>query len=425
VSGVVRIALILSIMLGSAGCRFGTLQRQLGELKRRAAHYGGSVSREAPSQAAILAVLYQGAEGAADARVASYDVLLLDSEYFVIAEAGEYRMLAFEDLNGDFIYQRDEPVGYLDGVARDLSVEGADAAGRIVIPRAGWTPPAFPIDLSQDALADILPRAASNLGAVVTLDDPRFSRSRASDGVWKPVDFIERVGVGLYLLEPHRAERTPVLLVHGLGGTPAEWDYVTAHLDRERFEPWLYHYPSGLPLSVTSRVLKELVEDLVVRHRVERVHLVAHSMGGLVSRAAILAAEPYGEEDIVDLFVSISTPWGGDASANLGAGAPVAVPVWKDMAPGSAFLRELFASPMPPDVDHRLLFTYAGNRRTTKQADDGVVALASQLIYPAQNGAAALYGLDETHTSVLRSPELVERLGRLLSERESRARAEP
>ena len=52
-------------------------------------------------------------------------------------------------------------------------------------------------------------------------------------------------------------DKIPVLFVHGIGGTPLDWKYLAKGLDRHRFQPWFYYYPSGLRLNLVSGLLHE------------------------------------------------------------------------------------------------------------------------------------------------------------------------
>ena len=84
----------------------------------------------------------------------------------------------------------------------------------------------------------------TEFGTVTNLNDPRFERKNGSVGLWRPYDFVFDVGVGVYFLEPYDPERVPVLFVHGNLGTPQDFRYLIERLDRDRFQPWLYYYPS-------------------------------------------------------------------------------------------------------------------------------------------------------------------------------------
>lgn len=152
-----------------------------------------------------------------------------------------------------------------------------------------------------------------------------------------------------------------------------------------------------------------------MQYRFEQLDIVAHSMGGLVTRT-FLSRHAQQMAPWRGTFVSLSTPWGGEASAETGVKhAPAVVPSWRDMQPDGAFMRDLFARPLPPGVDHVLLFGYRGSPGLMqKKNNDGTVTLESQLRGPAQAEARMVLGFDEDHVSILRSRRVIARVQSVL-----------
>ena len=63
--------------------------------------------------------------------------------------------------------------------------------------------------------------------------------------------------MGLYFLQPYDPNRIPVIFVHGLISTPQMWLNVINDLQqdpvlRERYQFWIFAYPTGLPVLYTS-----------------------------------------------------------------------------------------------------------------------------------------------------------------------------
>jgi len=147
--------------------------------------------------------------------------------------------------------------------------------------------------------------------------------------------------------------------------------------------------------------------------------VVAHSMGGLVSRSFLLRHFDEAGNFPIPLFISIATPWNGHAAAQLGVEhAPAAVFSWIDLAPGSRFLHELFYSGvttdaarrnLPKNLENHLLFSFIDS-----EAGDGTVSLASQLRPEAQDEADRLYGFQQSHMGILSTPDTVKVLNQLL-----------
>jgi pimeloyl-ACP methyl ester carboxylesterase len=252
---------------------------------------------------------------------------------------------------------------------------------------------------------------------VTGLADPRFSRVQAQKGLWRPFDFMAEGSPGLYFLEGYHAEKTPVLFIHGYGGTPREFASLISGMDRRRFQPWLYYYPSGIRLETVGAHLAETIRTLHTRYGFRKLVIVAHSMGGLVARKAILAGAETAGDHGVTLFVSIASPWDGDERADLGVRGPTPVWAWYDLVPGSDFLTRLFykrASKvrrrLPADTAYHLMFTFVPG-----QWSDGRVSLHSQLRPEAQAEAAQVHGVAQTHAGVLRDPATAGLLSRLLA----------
>lgn len=101
---------------------------------------------------------------------------------------------------------------------------------------------------------------------------------------------------GLFLLEPYRPGRVPVVLVHGLLSSPVTWarmvnDLRTDPVIREKYQFWTFFYPSSQPIIYSAAELRQALratrdtldpsrQDEALDHMV----LVGHSMGGLLSR---------------------------------------------------------------------------------------------------------------------------------------------
>ncbi len=280
--------------------------------------------------------------------------------------------------------------------------------------------------------ADVHPPAARlSVGQVTTLDDEAFSPERVHDGMMDPVDTPKPVGFGIYLLQPYDPGKIPVLFVHGIAASPRDFRAAVESLDASRYQPWVMSYPTGLRLPVVSEVLAEQLLALRDRFHVPRVVVVAHSMGGLVARAAVLKLVREQQADFVERLVTISTPYGGEDAATLGARhAYGMVPAWSDLAPGSDFLRAL-ETPLPRTLPFYLLFSYGthGEERHFWQlvrwfglaslsgSNDDAVTLASQLAPRAQTDATRMLGYDADHVSILSLPEALQGLAGVLAER--------
>jgi uncharacterized alpha/beta hydrolase family protein len=210
-----------------------------------------------------------------------------------------------------------------------------------------------------------------------------------------------------------------VLFVHGISGYPQEFSTLIERLDRERYQPWFYFYASGEHLYKTAELLTQLVMDLRLDHGFDELVVVAHSMGGLVSRDFLLDYDETTGRDTLQTFISISTPWGGHAAADSGVEhAPVVVYSWEQMATKGEYIRALFHEDpatqkiprrLPDHLTHHLIFGFVDGKDS-----DGVVSIASELHAPAQAQAATIYGVNASHTGILRDEITIERVNALL-----------
>lgn len=215
----------------------------------------------------------------------------------------------------------------------------------------------------------------------------------------------------VHFLEPYAPAKIPVLFVHGINGSPLSFEYLIQHLDRTRFQPWVYSYPSGARLASTADHLTQVMMSIEARYPVDRFAVVAYSMGGLVARDFLLRHSRNSQAKAT-LLTTISTPWAGHEAARY---APAVLEVWRDMAPGSDYLRSLFSESLPAETHHHLFFTFSRNSSSYGASGDRIVTVSSQLDEAAQKQATRIYGIDATHTGVLRNPDVASLLNQLLS----------
>jgi pimeloyl-ACP methyl ester carboxylesterase len=378
---------------------------------------GGRVDvemRASPSDAAPIIVVLARQAGE-KWQLADHFVLEGPGLWQFGASAGSYAVVAFQDLNRDLKLQPDEP--YLGNQRLNCSSGERRTDLALRIPAAGRSGFAETIDVAALQVRSFSEQLELSLGQVTavgevaSLSDPRFDPAIAEDGLWRPFDFLFKGHPGIYFLGAYDATKVPVLFVHGINGTPQNFRTLIERLDRRRFQPWVYYYPSGAALARVADHLTQTMRKLQVQYGFTQFAVVAHSMGGLVSRGFLLRYREDGRA-AVPLFVSIATPWDGHKAAEYGTKAPAVVRVWLDMAPGSAYLKSIYEK--DPGVPHYLLFTFRQGGVSLGEASDGTVTVASQLRPAAQRGATRVEGYNETHMSVLESAAVSERLNSLL-----------
>jgi pimeloyl-ACP methyl ester carboxylesterase len=117
--------------------------------------------------------------------------------------------------------------------------------------------------------------------------------------------FIQPFGGGdtqprLEMLEPHRAGRIPVVFIHGLASDEGTWFDMLNELRawpvfHRRFEPWVFHYPTGASFLQVAAVLRRELQAAVraadpqgVDPALQNLVLVGHSMGGLHAKLQVV-----------------------------------------------------------------------------------------------------------------------------------------
>jgi triacylglycerol esterase/lipase EstA (alpha/beta hydrolase family) len=193
--------------------------------------------------------------------------------------------------------------------------------------------------------------------------------------------------------EPGRPHRRPVILLHGYLMNRTNWLWLGAWLARRGIGP-LYGL-SYLTVVGTDRGAEKLarfVEKLCRLEEVDRVDIVAHSLGGLVARHYI---EALGGDRRVRRLLTIGTPHHGTSWARLAVGT-----ARHDLSVARADAR---AGSAPPEG---VLYTSIWS-----PCDNLVVPAESARIAPAAAGVAA-GGVEDVvfeglgHLSLLVSPRV-------------------
>lgn len=335
--------------------------------------------------------------------------------YSVLLPEGDYDLLVFADLNRDNVFGDDEVVARTPP-GSGLAVRRAQAKDGFLVDG-----PTLSLDYAHPSVEDLpVPiKVAVNDQVLTSLDDDFFDPGYGVMGLYNASNFLEHTQGYFFGLEPLDEEKTQVLFVHGAGGTPRDWKYLVEGLDRSRFQPWFFYYPSGLPLDRTGAILAQLIERLAAspNFKLERLVVVAHSMGGLVARSALNRLSVPHKPPYLEMYISLSTPYGGhDAALAAVAHAPEAIPSWYDLAPGSPYLRTLATSPLPADLPFFLLFGYGNPGRVQLgPSSDGVVTLRSELELAVHLQASRSYGFDASHTGILESPQVRDLFNHLIA----------
>ncbi len=392
--------LIFICAVMATGCMFYKLRDDLEKLDSVSHNFSGTISANGIEAHTIVLVGLRDRQGE---NIAGYRVMSRPGSFEFVSDPTPTYFFAFEDLNVDMTFQASEPHGWAAaGQPLDPSLGVTDQI-QIEIAATGGAQPAFPPQLVNVWLGNQVDDGVQyKIGTEVSLDNPWFSEERAKNGLWEPFAFIEAGGAGIHFLQPYDPEKIPVLFVHGINGTPRNFTALIENLDRSRYQAWVFSYPSGLKLSQTAYGMYQFIEILNRRHHFDQLHVIAHSMGGLVSRGGINLCRENDTCKYLRSYTTLSTPWNGVASAQSGVElAPVVVPVWEDMGPQSEYVTTLFDTPLPDELPYFLFFGFRQDSIFGSESSDGVIKLTSQLRQEAQDQATMMRGYDEDHVSIL------------------------
>jgi pimeloyl-ACP methyl ester carboxylesterase len=145
-------------------------------------------------------------------------------------------------------------------------------------------------------------RLASDRTTPLAVQVASKTRGVALAGLLRPGE--PRLETGLYMVQPPRRGKIPVLLVHGLVADATVWAQAVNHLQNDpvlgdRFQFWVYLYPTGdlLPgIAATLRAdLRRALTTIDPGHTdpdLARMVVVGHSIGGVVAQMLVQDSRP-------------------------------------------------------------------------------------------------------------------------------------
>lgn len=147
-----------------------------------------------------------------------------------------------------------------------------------------------------------------------------------------------------------RRGETPILLLHGLFVNQSCWFWFKRQLRQQGFKNVVTLNLTGWHNEETlTELLAKRVDELRHQFGVNKVHLVGHSMGGMIARNYI---QLRGGADKVDQLICLGSPHHGSKLATFSI-----APLGKLLIPGSNFLQRLNNAPVPEKVQLTNIYT--------------------------------------------------------------------
>lgn len=397
--------LTLFTLLAQSACIGFQVRAQNAQLGPLCEFEGEVLDGEQPVEAGkpIIVLLVQ--EDAEKQRVFASTVLYRPGPYHFFASPGRYSVHAFVDLNSNLRIDDGEPRAV---AAKQIMLQEGMLHSKVELKLGGAPAPKL---VAYEPKHD----------EIVGVYDDKLRTRLGRKGGWAPGEWRRENGDDrLYLMEPFDPNRTPIVFVHGTGGTPEDMHALIEKVDRTRFQVWLFWYASGMRMSVSAQSLKSLLDEYRVLHDFSSIVVVAQCVGGLVARDMVVQLQDRDHKYTVGGLVTFSTPWAGHGMAANGTSiSPMTVPAWYDMAEGSDFQKKAIATALPT-VPHYMFFSYG---KGSDVGDDGTVALTSELEFTMQRRATEVIGFSETHMGIVTNPESLNTFNEVLGKVRERVAA--
>ncbi len=146
----------------------------------------------------------------------------------------------------------------------------------------------------------------------------------------------------------------PIILLHGLYQSPACWLWLTFWLRRRGFSALhTIALPPWKDVEVLTERVAKRVDELRHSNGLQKVHLIGHSMGGIIARNYL---QVRGGAQKVDHCLLIATPNGGSKLAPFATSS-----LGRLLMPGSDFLQRLAAKPLPAEARVSTVFSRHDN----------------------------------------------------------------
>ena len=146
----------------------------------------------------------------------------------------------------------------------------------------------------------------------------------------------------------------PVIFLHGLFHNRSAWLWFKYRMRRRGLtDLYTINLPSWKDVETLTERVAMLVDELRQQRGIEKVHLVGHSMGGVIARNYL---QIRGGAEKVERCILLGTPNSGSKMVSF-----VVTELGKNLMPGSPFLTKLNTQPFPKNVEITNIFSRHDN----------------------------------------------------------------
>lgn len=411
-------AFVVLIMAGTVSCRYMSipakddvvagLVKQKGESEstvyNSAVIKGRIVSAEDDKDSTLI-IAYRSANGKKE--FTEYVVTNSNRSFMLYLPAGRHLLFAITDFNHNGIYEDDEVSGLYGSVLQpaEIAIREGELVTGVVIQTAQANKHQLKLPLEWHEQKDQkFIRQLTHNGQILKIYHEYFSLENAQTGYWNPSSFMKAFGAHIYLTEEYSPRKIPILFVHGAEGSPQNWIYFYMRLDRSRYQPWFFYYPSGIRLPLAAALLNEELRELHHKHGFQKMVIVAHSVGGLTARSFMTRFISDKQNNFIKLFVTLATPWSGFGVADASQILPhKSIPVWVDLGTQSDFIKMTMEDRLPANINHYIFYGKNDKVCGDKALDDRAVACAVKS-----------FGFDCTHDTILSDRKVFTRFTEIL-----------
>ena len=397
--------LIILLLAGMTGCRYLSIPakddavtgKKLFNRENDATVYNSAVIKgriNGPNRSRESTLIIAYRPGNRNREFTEYAIANPRGEFVLYLPQGRYQLFAVTDFNRNGVYEESEASG-LYGSAdapEEIGIREGELITGIVIrtSKTNGIKIQLPVELSPEKQSNIIRHLTYN-GQVLKTYHEYFSPENAQTGYWNPSSFMKAFGAHIYFAEEYNPRKIPVLFVHGTEGSPQNWIYFNMRLDPNRYQSWFFYYPSGMRLALAADLLNEELRELQDQYGFQKMAVVAHSVGGLMTRSSLTRHAQDKSNSAIKLFVTLATPWSGFGAADASQiMIHKSIPVWVDLGTHSDFIKNTMESSLPRSIKHYILYGKNDKLCGNGALDDRALACS-----------ISSYGFDCDHSSIL------------------------